>query len=240
MDAAQYPKARKQNPRLAPVLQIGAFRLEGRSAGVVLLSILLLFLGWLIYKRPWMNNWPLWLSGAGWVAFNIYWSVAARNSAPAKKSESPESRRIHQYLLSAALLLLFIPIPGLQQRFLPATPIVVLAGLTLQAACGLLGVWARRHLGAQWSGQVAVKVEPHLVRSGPYRVLRHPIYTAWLGMYAGPAIVSGQLHAFLAVALVAFAYGRKILIEEAALHQAFGQTYASYRRDTWALIPWLF
>src|SRR5579862_3865927 len=102
------------------------------------------------------------------------------------------------------------------------------------------GVWARRHLGAQWSGQVAVKVVPHLVRSGPYRVLRHPIYTAWLGMYAGPAIVSGQLHAFLAVALVAFAYGRKILIEEAALHQAFGQTYASYRRDTWALIPWLF
>src|SRR5579862_2281635 len=146
MDAAQYPKARKQNPRLAPVLQIGAFRLEGRSAGVVLLSILLLFLGWLIYKRPWMNNWPLWLSGAGWVAFNIYWSVAARNSAPAKKSESPESRRIHQYLLSAALLLLFIPIPGLQQRFLPATPIVVLAGLTLR------GLRAAGGMGAPASG----------------------------------------------------------------------------------------
>jgi protein-S-isoprenylcysteine O-methyltransferase Ste14 len=226
--------------RRTPVLQIGKFRLEGWPASLVLLSILLLFAWWMIYKRPWMSNWPMWLSGAGWIAFIVYWSAAAKNSAPARKSESQESRNVHQLLLNAALLLLFLPIPGLKQRFLPATQMLVPAGLAVQTVFGLLAVWARRHLGSNWSGAITIKFEHRLIRSGPYRVLRHPIYTAMLGMYAGTSIVSGQLNALVAVAVVTFAYWRKIRIEEANLHEAFGAEYESYRRKTWALVPGLF
>ena len=58
-------------------------------------------------------------------------------------------------------------------------------------------------------------------------------------MYTGTALVSGELHALLTIAVLAVAYWRKIRLEERALSAALGATYDSYRRGTWALIPWL-
>jgi protein-S-isoprenylcysteine O-methyltransferase Ste14 len=74
---------------------------------------------------------------------------------------------------------------------------------------------------------------------GPYRFVRHPIYTALLAMYAGAATVSGQLHALIGLALAVFAYLRKIRLEEANLMNAFGADYRDYRRETGALFPGL-
>jgi protein-S-isoprenylcysteine O-methyltransferase Ste14 len=70
--------------------------------------------------------------------------------------------------------------------------------------------------------------------------VRHPIYTALLGMYLGTAMVSGEIHAPLALVIVTLAYWRKIHLEEQALTQAFGADYATYRSHTWALVPLLF
>jgi protein-S-isoprenylcysteine O-methyltransferase Ste14 len=103
----------------------------------------------------------------------------------------------------------------------------------------LLAVWARRHLGSNWSGEITIRVDHRLVHSGPYKWVRHPIYTAILGMSVGTAIVSGQLHAVLALAVVAFAYWRKIRLQEANLGRAFKLAYDAYRRGTWALFPGL-
>ncbi len=104
----------------------------------------------------------------------------------------------------------------------------------------LLAVWARRLLGRNWSGRITLKVEHELIRSGPYRVVRHPIYTGLLGMYAGAAIVSGQLHALIGLALAVGAYLRKIRLEETNLLKGFGADYRTYRSETWALFPGLF
>jgi protein-S-isoprenylcysteine O-methyltransferase Ste14 len=79
-----------------------------------------------------------------------------------------------------------------------------------------------------------------LVCSGPYKILRHPIYTALLSLYLGAAIVSGELHALIGLVLVIFAYLRKIRLEEANLMQALGADYRDYRSKTWALLPGLF
>jgi protein-S-isoprenylcysteine O-methyltransferase Ste14 len=103
-----------------------------------------------------------------------------------------------------------------------------------------LAIWARRCLGRYWSGEITIKVEHKLIRSGPYRVLRHPIYTALLSLYAGTAIVSGELHALIGLALVILAYLRKIRLEEANLMKAFGAEYRDYRADSWAMLPGLF
>jgi protein-S-isoprenylcysteine O-methyltransferase Ste14 len=184
-------------------------------------------------------NIPWLVCVAEWAFFILYWSAAAKNSSPAKVSESGNSRRVHELLLNAGLLLVIFPVWGLRQRFLPDTSLIVWTGLVLQTASGALGVWARRHLGRHWSGEITIKVDHQLIRSGPYRLVRHPIYTAWLGMFAGTALVSGQMHAVLGFALVAFAYWRKIRLEEANLNNAFGPDYDAYRRDTWALVPWL-
>ena len=182
----------------------------------------------------------MWLSVALWAAFSIYWSAASKDSAPTKWSESVWSRQFHLFLVNVALLLLVVPVPGLTRRFLPESRIFIVAGLIIQAAFIFFAVWARRHLGSNWSGEVRVASGHQLVRSGPYRYIRHPIYTAVLGMYCGTALVSGQIHAPIALIVVILAYWRKIRMEERAMAEAFGAEHEEYRRDTWALVPLLY
>lgn len=176
---------------------------------------------------------------AEWACFILYWEAAAKNSSVAKVSESRKSRQVHQLLLNAALLLELVPVWGLRQQILPRTAFAAWTGLGIETASVVLGVWARRVLGSHWSGEITIKVDHLLIRTGPYRIVRHPIYAAWLGMFAGTAIVSGEMHALLGFAMAAFAYRRKIRLEEANLKNAFGVEYEAYRRDTWALVPWL-
>ena len=173
-----------------------------------------------------------------WIAFSVYWSIASRNSAPTQKSESTVSTVFHQLLLNVALILLIWPAPGLSGWFLPMRfHFLVAVGAGIQAACIVLAVWARRHLGRNWSAEVRIAKDHELVRTGPYRILRHPIYTAMLGMFLGTAIASSQYHALVGVALLIVAYIRKTRLEEQILLRTFGSEYEVYRRDTWALAP---
>jgi protein-S-isoprenylcysteine O-methyltransferase Ste14 len=112
-------------------------------------------------------------------------------------------------------------------------------GVALGAAGLLLAIWARRCLGRHWSGEVTAKVDHELIRSGPYRIVRHPIYTGAIAMCVGVALVSGRLQGVLAVLLVGIAYARKIGMEERNLEALFGPAWEEYVRGTKALIPWL-
>jgi protein-S-isoprenylcysteine O-methyltransferase Ste14 len=172
-----------------------------------------------------------------WCAFSIYWSIASKDQAATESSESVWSRQLHLVIVNAALLLLIFPVPHLTQRFLPDSVVASTIGLLITAASVLLAVWARIHLGSNWSGEVRIAKDHQLVNTGPYRVVRHPIYTALLGMYAGTAIVSGELHAIVATVAIVLAYWRKIRLEERALSTAFGANHARYRESTWAWIP---
>jgi protein-S-isoprenylcysteine O-methyltransferase Ste14 len=187
-----------------------------------------------------LAHFPFWVAGVlGWVMFSFYWEIEAKKAAPAKTSESNGSRAVHVFLANAALLLEVAPIRGLG-RFLPASSLIMTAGLAIEAIGLFLTIWARRHLGRNWSGEITIKVDHQLIRSGPYKLLRHPIYTGLLAMYAGIAIVTGEWLAIIGFAMAAFAYWRKIRLEEANLKVAFGAEYESYRRETWALAPGLF
>jgi protein-S-isoprenylcysteine O-methyltransferase Ste14 len=176
-----------------------------------------------------------------WVIFSLYWTIASRNSAETSHSESSLSTGFHQLVLGVAMLLLFIPVPGLTGWFLPPRlHFLVAAGAIVQAGFLLLAVWARRHLGRNWSAEVRIGVGHRLVRSGPYKFLRHPIYTAMLGMFLGTAIASSQYHALLGVVILILAYLRKSRLEDQILAQTFSNEYQDYRRDTWALVPFVF
>jgi protein-S-isoprenylcysteine O-methyltransferase Ste14 len=175
----------------------------------------------------------------GWSLFSIYWDAAAKGASAAKSSESRASRGLHVFLTNAALLLVISPIRGLG-RFLPASSLTMVAGLTVEAMGLFLAIWARRHLGRNWSGEITIKVEHQLIRSGPYGLLRHPIYTGLLAMYTGTTLVTGEWLAIIGLILAAFAYWRKTRLEEANLSVAFGAEYDAYRHETWALVPGLF
>jgi len=181
----------------------------------------------------------LWAAVAGWVLFSIYWEVAAKGAAKAQSSESSASRAFHVFLTNAALLLEIAWIRGVG-RFLPVSVLIMSAGLAVEAIGLFMAIWARRHLGRNWSGEISIKEDHQLIRSGPYKWLRHPIYTGILVMYVGTALVTGEWLAILGLAMVTFAYWRKIRLEEANLNTAFGADYDAYRRETWALVPGLF
>ena len=174
-----------------------------------------------------------------WLLFSVYWELAAKDAAVAKSSESKGSRRLHVLLANVALLLTIAPIRGLG-RFLPASCLIMLSGLAVEMMGLALAIWARRVLGRNWSGEISIKMKHQLIQSGPYKLLRHPIYTGLMAMYAGAALVTGEWLAILGVAIATFAYWRKIRLEEANLEVAFGADYDAYRRETWALIPGVF
>lgn len=180
---------------------------------------------------------PMKLSIALWLLFSIYWAIASRQSKSTESSESLASRQLHVILVNGALLLLVLPIPGLRARFLYESNVVIAIGLVIQIASLVLAISARHHLGRNWSGEVRIASEHELIRSGPYRFVRHPIYSAILGMYIGTMLVSGEIHAPIAFVIVTLAYWRKIRLEERALHERFGEEFAAYCSETSALVP---
>jgi protein-S-isoprenylcysteine O-methyltransferase Ste14 len=206
---------------------------------VTLVGILAIIIALVARTTPSLSNWPMWVSGVIWLGFVVYWSAAASKAAPSQSSESRESRAVHTRLLNFSLLMLFVPVPGLGIRYLPSSFTVSVAGLAMQSLALLLAVWARRHLGRNWSAAITVAVDHQLVRTGPYRVLRHPIYSAVLGMFYGTAIASGTVHALSGAVIMTLAYVRKIRLEEQNLRNIFGPAYEEYRRKTWAVIPGL-
>lgn len=217
-------------------VKLGRAELTGPWAIVALVCIVTLLVALLVWARASLR---MLVSGALWVGFTVYWGAAARNVAPTERAESAASRRVHTRLLNASFLLLFLPIPGLRGRLLPLNLAVTVIGLSVQLLFLLFAVSARRHLGRNWSGAITVAQDHELIRSGPYRLVRHPIYTAVLGMFLGTGIVSGELHALLAILLIAGAYRRKIRLEERTLREVFGPVYQEYCRTTKAVIPFL-
>ena len=173
------------------------------------------------------------------VLFSLYWVVASKNRADDVAPEAPASSSLHQLLAGVSLLLICLPMPGLTQRLLPSSALMLWVGLSLELGGVVLAVAARRALGRNWSREVRLAVGHELVRSGPYRHLRHPIYTGALCISLGLAIASGLVSAFAGLALLILAYIRKIALEERLLADAFGPAFQQYRSTSWALIPFL-
>jgi hypothetical protein len=133
-----------------------------------------------------------------WVVFFGYWTIVSTNSSKSKSSESKTSTVFHQMVLNMALLLLFIPVPGMDGWFLPPRfHFVVAVGAIIQAGFAALGFWARGHLGKNWSAEVRIGEGHQLVRTGPYRMVRHPIYNC------DARDVSGDDDSFKSVSLAA-------------------------------------
>ena len=127
----------------------------------------------------------------------------------------------------------------LSHRYLPDNFTLRLIGIVVMYLGLSFAVWARIHLGQYWSGRVTIKVDHKLVRTGPYKMVRNPIYTGILFGFIGTALVIGEIRAWLAVALVIVSFWLKIRAEEKFLFEEFGQDYLEYKKEVKMLIPYL-
>jgi protein-S-isoprenylcysteine O-methyltransferase Ste14 len=177
-----------------------------------------------------------------WIAWVAYWWLSSRWTKVDQRRESAGSRASHMIPLMIAAVLLSQPplhVAGLGTRLLPFSPGVFFFGLAMVAIGLLFSVWARAHLGRNWSASVTVKQGHELVQSGPYRLVRHPIYTGLLLALLGTAVARGDAQGFLAVLIACVAVWRKLRIEEQWMQETFGDVYAGYRARVSALIPFV-
>jgi protein-S-isoprenylcysteine O-methyltransferase Ste14 len=175
-----------------------------------------------------------------WLVWLAYWIIAARNVKPLLRQESIGSRLTHLVPLAIGAVLLAsarLPASWLDDRFLPPSRTIYWTGAIMVAAGLAFMVWARRHLGRNWSDRVALKQEHDLIRTGPYGLVRHPIYSGLLLAILGTAIAFGQWRDAVALMFIAVAIWRKSRLEEAYLAEIFPQDYARYRARVPALFP---
>jgi protein-S-isoprenylcysteine O-methyltransferase Ste14 len=159
------------------------------------------------------------------------------------QQQSISSTLQNTIVLSVGLFLLFgsPSTPNwFNQPVFPVTFPLALAGLGL-AICGIgLSIWARLILGENWSSFPSIKQNHRLIVTGPYRLVRHPIYSGLLIALLGSALQYGLIRSFLALLTCAIGLYLKVSAEEEFMVQRFGEAYLRYRRNVNALVPFLF
>lgn len=131
-------------------------------------------------------------------------------------------------------------IPGaLATRFVPMSQPIIYTGVALTVIGLALALWGRFYLGGNWSAQVELKRDHQLIRTGPYAIVRHPIYSGFMLAALGTAFVYGELHELLAFVLILIAWTYKSRLEEAFLVEQFGADYDQYRKQVKGLIPFV-
>jgi protein-S-isoprenylcysteine O-methyltransferase Ste14 len=171
--------------------------------------------------------------GSAWLIFWIYWIASAADS---KASVSSGWRPRLTGVSAAGVFLVVVVLRG---GGLARHSLILAAVGTLLFACGIaLAVWARLHLGRNWGMPMTQRAEPELVTSGPYRFVRHPIYSGLLIAILGTALVNNLLGLIVVAALIAYFYYSGV-IEERNLVATFPEAYPEYRSRTKMLIPFL-
>jgi protein-S-isoprenylcysteine O-methyltransferase Ste14 len=177
-----------------------------------------------------------------WIVFVLYWQIKAADTKATQRLEPAASRIFRVLIFLIAIVLLSIPrIPllWLYVHLWPTGYWPFWLGAALTVAGLLFAVWAREHLGRNWSRSVTIKQGHELITTGPYAVVRHPIYTGILGGFLGMAIAISQVRGFIAFVLIFLVFWVKFRMEEEWMRSQFGETYATYAQQTAALVPYL-
>jgi protein-S-isoprenylcysteine O-methyltransferase Ste14 len=177
-----------------------------------------------------------------WIAFLVYWRIKAVGTKATQRLE-PFAPRLLRLLAFVLAIVLFsttrIPLHWLYLQLWPAGPSSFWLGAAVTVAGLLFAVWARVYLGGNWSSEVTIKQDHELITTGPYALVRHPIYTGMLAGLLGTAIALAQVRGFIACGLIFVVLWLKLRMEEQWMRSQFGETYATYAHHTAALVPYL-
>jgi protein-S-isoprenylcysteine O-methyltransferase Ste14 len=172
----------------------------------------------------------------GWAAFWLYWLVAAFSM---KRGRTSWSGGLKIRVVIVAVAVVLARLGAFRSHRANTDPCLAAIGLVLFGLGLALAIWARVHLGRNWGTPMTQKVEPELVTSGPYRLVRHPIYSGILLAGIGTAVALSWLWLpVLALAGIYFIYSATV--EERYLAEQFPDSYPRYRRSTKMLVPFVF
>ena len=177
-----------------------------------------------------------------WIVVGIVWLAGAAGTKRTARAQTSGSRLIHLALGAAAFTLLFNPVfetGPLAWRFVPDSPVIAYTGLTLTLVGNGFAIRARAYLGRNWSAIVTIKEDHQLILTGPYALVRHPIYSGFLLALLGSALVFGEVRGLVAFALAFLGWWFKSRVEEKFMQEQFGAEYAAYQRQVKALIPFV-
>jgi len=171
----------------------------------------------------------------GWAAFWLYWLVAAFS---VKKGRVPWSRELRIRALIIVVVIVLVRLGAFRAQGLNTDPWRAGVGLVLFALGLGLAIWARVCIGRNWGTPMTQKNEPELITGGPYRVVRHPIYSGILVAGLGTAVALSWLW-LTAVVLAGIYFLYSAVVEERYLTERFPDQYPVYKRSTRMLVPFI-
>lgn len=185
---------------------------------------------------------PLSLVRVAWIAWLISWFAAAAWSERTVRRPSVRREVLYRVLTLTGAMFMFGLNPDGERADTPLWPVApiigwLVAGLVI---CGFLFTWwARIHLGQLWSSSVTRKEHHHVVDTGPYAIVRHPIYTGLLLAIIATVLLRGTTVTLSGSALIAAGIYIKARVEEEFLRQQLGEPYVVYARHVPMLLPFL-
>ena len=175
-----------------------------------------------------------------WIVFAAYWVISARKLKAAKQREPYRERVVYIALMVTAYALTLndrLSVGWLGKRFVPDSARIGAIGVALALVGIALAIWARWHLGQNWSATVTLKEGHELICTGPYRRIRHPIYTGMLVAFAGTALALGEYRGLIGLAMAVSSFFAKARKEERYLVQEFGAQFQQHIRHTGMFLP---
>jgi protein-S-isoprenylcysteine O-methyltransferase Ste14 len=182
------------------------------------------------------------ICGYLWIVWWLTWVALAFGSKKTQQRESIASRLTYILVAWLAMSIMLAPLrygSWLRTGILSYHPWMGYLGIAITAVGFALTFWARFTLGRNWSGNVTIKVDHELIRTGPYRFVRHPIYTGILTAFIGTALARDQWRGGVALLLLWLSFTIKRLKEEQFMRQTFGAQYVDYSNTTGAIFPTL-
>lgn len=170
-----------------------------------------------------------------WTAFWLYWLVAAFSR---KRGRVPWSRELAVRAVIIVIVIILVRRGVFRGHGLGTDPWRAAVGLVLLALGLGFAVWARVHIGRNWGTPMTEKTDPELVTSGPYRLVRHPIYSGILAAGAGTALALSWV-GFIVVALAGIHFIYSATVEERYMTREFPDAYPAYKQATKMLVPFV-
>jgi protein-S-isoprenylcysteine O-methyltransferase Ste14 len=178
-----------------------------------------------------------------WMIFCAIWLIAAVSTKRSVYRESALQRLRYTIPILIGCFLVFrgnrMTYP-LNARVIPPMDWIILAALSLCVAGLAFCLWARATLGRNWSGTITLKKEHELIVRGPYRIVRHPIYTGLLAMVTATVVVNGHLAGIIGALLVLVGLWIKLSNEEKLMLKQFPDQYTAYRQRVRRIVPYTF